>query len=439
MRLRLLLTWPGLLGIWLCGAVLHASPSAVPGKVYVLKAVGSINPGLAGYIKEGIAQAEKDRVVALVIALDTPGGLDTSMREIVQAIVNAQVPVIVYVHPKGARAASAGVMITMAATVAAMTPGTNIGAAHPVAIGTQKMDKTMQEKVLNDMVAYGRSLAQDRGRNVDWVEKAVRQSVSIGAEEALKLKVVELVAADLPELLQKLDGRQVVVQKETRKLATAAAQVVELPISWRHRVLTQLADPNLAMILMVLGLAGLYFELAHPGAILPGVLGGICLLLAFYAFQTLPVNFIGLLLILLAFIFFILEVYVTSYGLLALAGIIAMALGGLMLYQQGAGGVSISLEVLITTLLVITLFFLAVAYLAVRSQLRRPLTGTAGLLGERGTALTDLNPGGKVLIHGEYWEARAETLIPAGTPVEVVEVDGLQLLVKPLGATTKGA
>ncbi len=193
------------------------------------------------------------------------------------------------------------------------------------------------------------------------------------------------------------------------------------------------------MILMVLGMAGLYFELAHPGAILPGVLGGICLLLALYAFQALPVNFTGLLLILLAFIFFILEVYITSYGLLALAGIIAMALGGLMLYQQGDGGGSISLEVLITTLLVITLFFLAVAYLAVRSQLRRPLTGTAGLVGERGTALTDLNPGGKVLVHGEYWEARADTSIPAGTRVEVVEVEGLQLLVKPLGATKKGA
>lgn len=425
----------------LLAAVLGWLPAvaAASGKVYVLRAAGSINPGLAGYILEGLAQAEKEQAQALIIALDTPGGLDTSMRDIVQGIVNARIPVVVYVHPKGARAASAGVMITMAATVAAMTPGTNIGAAHPVALGAQKMDKTMQDKVINDMVAYVRSLAQDRGRNADWAEKAVRQSVSISAEEALKQKVIDLVATDIPELLQKLEGRQVVVQKESRKLATAAAQVVELPVSWRHRILTHLADPNLAMILMVIGMAGLYFELAHPGTILPGVLGGICLLLALYAFQTLPVNFIGILLLLLAFIFFLLEIYVTSYGLLAVAGIISLALGGLMLYRQEGVGVAISGEVLVTTLLAITAFFLSVTYLAVRSQLRRPLTGTAGLVGERGTALTDLAPRGKVLVHGEYWEAEAEVFIPAGTPVEVVQIRGLQLLVRPLTSPTKGA
>lgn len=431
----------GLLLLLLMMAQWLPMPAASAGegnKVYVLRAVGSINPGLAGYILEGIRQAEKERAHALLIVLDTPGGLDSSMRDIVQGIVNAQLPVIVYVHPKGARAASAGVVITLAATVAAMTPGTNIGAAHPVAIGSQKMDKAMQEKVLNDMVAYVRSLAHDRGRNADWAEKAVRQSVSISAEEAAKQKVVDLVAVDIPELLQKLEGRQVMVHRQSIRLATAQAQVVELPISWRHRILAHLADPNLAMILMVLGMAGLYFELAHPGAILPGVLGGICLLLALYAFQALPVNFIGILLLLLAFIFFILEVYVTSYGLLALAGLISLALGGLMLYRQDGAGVAISPEVLISTLIIIASFFLVIAWLAVRAQLHRPLTGTAGLVGARGTALTDLAPQGRVLVHGEYWEARASTFISAGTPVEVVKVEGLRLVVRPVTPTTKG-
>ena len=401
-----------------------------PRQVFVLTATGSINPGLAEFIVDGIQTAEKAQAEVLVIELDTPGGLDTSMRQIAQGIINARIPVVVYVSPKGARAASAGLIITLAGHVAAMAPGTNIGAAHPVAIGAQKMDKEMSAKVVNDMAAYVRSLAADRNRNAEWAEKAVRQSVSIPAAEALKLKVVDVLADDLPDLLKKIDGRVVRLNQMSRTLKTAKAQVVPITAGWRHQVLKRLADPNVAMILMMIGLAGLYFELATPGAILPGVLGGICLLLAFYSFQTLPVNFIGILLIVLAFIFFLLEIYVTSYGMLSVAGIISLALGGMMLYRDEGTGVQVSWSVLATTIVVVSAFFLVVTTLAVRAQLRKPLTGKAGLVGMRGVALSDLNPAGKVLVHGEYWEALAEGFIPKHEPVEVVQVNNLQLVVR---------
>ncbi len=342
-----------------------------PRQVFLLTATGSINPGLADFILEGLQTAAKAKAEALVIELDTPGGLDTSMRQIVQGIVNAQIPVVVYVYPKGARAASAGMVITLAAQIAAMAPGTNLGAAHPVSIGTKEMDKVMSTKVVNDMAAYVRSLAAERGRNAEWAEKAVRQSVSIPATEALKLKVVDVLADDLPDLLKKIDGRQVRLNQDIRTLKTATAKIVPITEGFRHQVLTRLADPNVAMILMMIGLAGLYFELAHPGAILPGVLGGICLLLAFYAFQTLPVNFIGILLIALSFIFFLLEIYVTSYGMLSVAGIISLALGGMMLYRTEETGVAVSWSVLATTIVLVSAFLLVVTSLAVRAQLQQ--------------------------------------------------------------------
>jgi len=412
------------------GILTAAWATEKPREVFVLTATGSINPGLAEFILEGIKNAEKVQAEALVIALDTPGGLDTSMRQIVQGILNAKVPVVVYVHPRGGRAASAGLMITLAGHVAAMTPGTNIGAAHPVALGAQKMDKEMAAKVVNDMVAYVRSLATERGRNADWAEKAVRESVSISANEAQKLKVVDVLADDIPDLLKKIDGRTVRLNQTSHILKTAQAIVIPVEEGLRHRVLRHLADPNIAMILMMIGLAGLYFELSHPGAILPGVLGGICLLLAFYAFQTLPVNFIGIMLIALAFIFFLLEIYVTSYGMLSIAGIVSLTLGVLMLYQTEGTGVRVSLTVLVTTVAAVSAFFVAISSLAVRAQLRKPITGTAGLVGERGVTLADLNPDGRVLVHGEYWDAVAEEFIPQGEQVEVVKVKNLQVVVR---------
>jgi membrane-bound serine protease (ClpP class) len=421
----------GLLLILVClGALGNVWAAEAPREVMVLTAKGSINPGLADYILEGLQTAAKAKAEALVIELDTPGGLDSSMRQIVQGIINADLPVIVYVYPKGARAASAGMIITLSAQIAAMAPGTNIGAAHPVSLGGKGMDKVMATKVVNDMAAYVRSLAAERSRNADWAEKAVRQSVSIPAADALKLKVIDVLADDLPDLLKKIDGRQVRLNLGPRTLKTAGAKIVPIQEGFRHKVLTQLADPNIAMILMMIGLAGLYFELAHPGAILPGVLGGICLLLAFYAFQTLPVNFIGILLIILAFIFFLLEIYVTSYGMLAVAGIVSLSIGGMMLYRVEGSEVQVSWSVLATTIVVVSLFFIVVTSLAVRAQMRKPLTGKIGMVGEQGVALSDLNPTGKVLVHGTYWEARAEEFIAQHEPVEVVRVDNLLLIVR---------
>ncbi len=398
--------------------------------VYVLPAVGSINPGLAEFILDGIRTAEKQQAEALVIKLDTPGGLDSSMRQITQAIINAKIPVIVYVSPRGARAASAGLLITMAAHVAAMAPGTNIGAAHPVSVGTGKMDKVMGEKVVNDMAAYGRSLATERGRNADWVEKGVRQSASITATEAQRLKVVEVLADDQEDLLKKLDGRQVQVGGKPRILCIAGATVKEIPEDLRTRVLKNIADPNIAFILMMLGLAGLYFELAHPGVVLPGVVGALCLLLAFFAFQTLPVNFIGVLLILLAFIFFILEVKVASYGLLSLGGVLSLFLGSIMLFRKGDMGMEISWGVLLPTVIIVSLFFIVVAAIAFRIHLRRSMSGSGALVGEQGVAYTDLAPEGQVFVYGEYWKARGEEPIKAGEPIEVVKVTNLKLLVR---------
>jgi len=407
-----------------------AAGAAAPRAVYVLPAVGSINPGLAEFMVEGIRLAERENAEALVIELDTPGGLETSMRQIVQAISNAKVPVVVYVYPRSARAASAGVFITMAANVAAMAPGTNIGAAHPVSVGMGKIDKTMEKKLLNDMVASGRSLAGERGRNADWMEKAIRQSVSIPANEAVKLKVVDLTADNLEDLLTKINGRKVEVGGKQLVLTTVGVPVKEIPEGLRTRVLKYIADPNIAFILMMIGLAGLYFEFAHPGVVLPGVIGAICLLLAFFAFQTLPINFIGILLILLAFIFFILEFKIISYGLLSVAGLVSLFLGGMMLFRGGEGGLDISWSVLIPTVAIVSLFFIVVAGIVFRSHLLRSTTGAAGMVGERGVVYTPLNPEGQVFVHGEYWQAISDETIAKGEAVVVLEVLDLKLRVR---------
>ena len=409
---------------------LAAAAGANAGAVYVLRATGSINPGLGEFVVEGVQLAAKEKANALVIELDTPGGLDSSMRQIVQAISNSKVPVVVYVSPRGARAASAGVLITIAADVAAMAPGTNIGAAHPVTVGMGKIDKTMERKIVNDMAAFGRALAAERGRNADWVEKAIRQSVSITAGDALKLKVIDVLADNLEDLLAKINGRQVMVAGKSVVLHTVGVPVREIPEGLRFRVLKYIADPNIAYILMMIGLAGLYFELAHPGVVFPGVIGAICLLLAFFAFQTLPINWIGILLILLAFVFFILEFKITSYGLLSLAGVASLFLGALMLFRGEEPGVSVSWGVLVPTVLTVSLFFIAVAGIVFRSHLRRSMTGAAGMVGERGVAHTELKPEGQVFVHGEYWHAVSQEPIAAGEPIEVVQVIDLKLLVR---------
>ena len=407
-----------------------ARSAAAPRRVYVLPAVGSINPGLADFILDGIRTAEKEHAEALVIQLDTPGGLSSSMRQIAQGIINATIPVIVYVSPRGARAASAGLLITEAAPVAAMAPGTNIGAAHPVSVGLGKMDKVMGEKVVNDMVAYGRALATERGRNAKWVEKGIRKSASITASEALRLKVIDVMAENVDDLLQKVNGRKVMVAGKPWVLHTAGVSIREIREGLRTRILKHIADPNIAFILMMIGLAGLYFELAHPGVVLPGVVGALCLLLAFFAFQTLPINFIGILLILLAFVLFILEFKVTSYGLLSLGGVISLLLGSMMLFRHGEMGMGISWWVLVPTVLVVSLFFITVAGIVFRMHFRRSMAGAQGMVGERGVAYTSLDPEGQVFVHGEYWRAVSEEPIAPGESVEIVNVSHLKLLVR---------
>jgi membrane-bound serine protease (ClpP class) len=288
---------------------------------------GVINPVAAEYVQDAILTAQERQAQALLIRLDTPGGLDTSMRLIIKDITGATVPVIAYVSPSGGRAASAGVFITMAAHVAAMAPGTNIGAAHPVAMGGGEMDKTMREKVENDSAAYIKSIAEQRGRNAAWAENAVRKSVSATEKEALKLKVIDLVADDVPALLKMVNGRTVTLTTGSVTLRTDSSVIHDYPMSLRLNLLKALSDPNIAYILMTVGTIGLMAELYNPGAILPGIVGAISLILAFYSFQSLPVNYAGLLLMALGILFFILEASVTSYGLLAIGGVISMLLG----------------------------------------------------------------------------------------------------------------
>jgi membrane-bound serine protease (ClpP class) len=398
-------------------------------EIYIMRVSGSINPGVVDFLKRGIEKAAAENASCLIIELDTPGGLAESMREIVMAILGTQVPVVVYVAPSGARAASAGVMITMAADIAAMAPGTNIGAAHPVGAGGKEIGGTMSEKVTNDMVAYVKSIADKRGRNAKWAEKAVRESVSATEREALKENVIDLVAEDLDALISKIDGREV-EGKGVLTLDKAARRVLEEGL--RTKILKTISDPNIAYILLMIGLAGLYFELSHPGAIFPGVIGGISLILAFFAFQALPVNYAGILLILLALVLFIMELAITSYGLLSVAGIVSLLLGSLMLFEGESPGLKLSLKVILPTLFLVSGFFVVVAGLVVKSHVAQIRSGAAALIGEIGVVRKALQLDGKVFVHGELWKATAEAPIEEGARVRVVNVENLVLEVEPV-------
>jgi len=392
----------------------------------IIELEGSINPGTAMYVIRGLEKAKKAGAVLSVIRLDTPGGLASSMRSIVKAILNSPVPVVVYVGPKGAGAASAGVMITVAGHVAAMAPGTNIGAAHPVAAGGKEIEKTMSEKVVNDMASYARGIAEGKGRNGVWVERAIRESVSITADEAVKHKVVDLIAEDIDELLEILDGRQVSMPGGVITLKTKGLKKTYFRPGFRDRILRTISDPNIAYILMMIGHAGLYFELSHPGAIFPGVIGAISLILAFFAFQTLPVNYAGLLLIVLAIILFIAEVKVTSYGILSIGGLISLTIGSIMLFED----VGVSLRLMMPTIVLVGGFFVVVASLAYRAYRTRPKGGSEGLLGEVGLVKERIDPEGLVFVHGEYWHAESKEKLDPGEKIEVVGVHGLILRVK---------
>jgi membrane-bound serine protease (ClpP class) len=394
---------------------------------------GVINPVAAEYLHDALTLANSQRAQALIIQLDTPGGLDTSMRLIIKDITSAPFPVVVYVAPSGGRAASAGVFITLAAHVAAMSPGTNIGAAHPVAMGGGEMDKTMKEKVENDSVAYLKSIAEQHGRNVAWAEDAVRKSVSATEKEALEKKIIDLVADDLQALLEKLDGRTVALTTGSITLRTKGATIQEFPMGWRLETLKALSDPNIAYVLMSIGMIGLLAELYNPGAILPGIVGAISLILAFYSFQSLPINYAGVLLMLLGVILFVLEVSVTSYGLLGIGGVISMILGSLMLMKAEAPFLQISWSVILPVVISAAAFSLFVLGMGVRAMRRRPVTGGEGMIGLVGIARTSLAPQGRIQVRGELWDAISEEPLKPGDAAEVTRLEGLTLHVKPTG------
>jgi membrane-bound serine protease (ClpP class) len=401
-------------------------------EIMVITVAGVINPVSAEFIGKSIRSANEKKVEAMVIELDTPGGLDASMRTIVKDIIGSEVPVVVFVSPSGSRAASAGVFLTLAAHVAAMAPGTNIGAAHPVGVG-DKMDKTMAEKATNDAAAYIKSLAERRGRNAQWAEDSVRKSISATESEALQLHIIDFVTKDITTLLSDLDGRKIQTAYGGKTLSTKNAVVAREAMGVRSKILDLISDPNVAYILMLLGFYGLFFELTNPGTLFPGVIGGICLILAFYAFQTLPVNYAGIFLIILAVILFILEVKIISHGVLAIGGVISMTIGSLMLFDSPAPFMKLSLSIVLPAVLVTAGFFTLTINLALKAYKRKPVTGREGLIGETGIADTDITKhGGMASLQGERWSAYSDTQIAKGDTIIVEEVTGLKVKVRKL-------
>jgi len=402
-----------------------------PPPIHVLSVADVINPVTAEYITENLKAASRQGAQALIIQLDTPGGLDKSMRLIIKELLNSSLPVIVYVSPSGSRAASAGALITLAAHVAAMAPGTNIGAAHPVSVGGGEMGKEMSEKITNDAAAYSKSIAERRGRNVAWAEKAVRESVSASETEALQQEIIDLIATDLNDLLSQLDGRRVTTTAGERVLRTQGASVQPIDLSTRQQLLSLLADPNVAYMLLMLGALGIFFEISTPGAVLPGVIGGISLLLGLYAMQLLPVNYAGLGLIVLALILFIAEVKVPSYGALTIGGIIAMLLGSLMLFEAPPPLPGLSLWAALPATLLVAGFFIFLVGAVVKTFSQRPYSGREGLLQRTGVAYSPIDrKQGKVFVAGELWDAQSEEPVAKGDAVEVTGIQGLTLLVK---------
>ena len=416
--------------------ILMAWPSSVFAldDIIVIKINGAINPVVAEFVTDEIDQANVSSAELIVIQMDTPGGLDTSMRQIIKGIESSNIPVASFVSPGGSRAASAGTFITIASHIAVMEPGTNIGAAHPVNLmgggGESGQAKTMEEKVVNDAAAYIRSLAELRGRNAQWAELSVRNSVSISAEEAQRLAVIDLVAVNLNSLVLALDKREVKIKKGSVVLSTVGKNILFKEMNRRQRILDIISNPNITYILMMLGLVGLYLELSNPGLILPGVIGAISMILALYAMQTLPINYAGLMLIILGAVLFIAEINMMSYGLLSVSGAISIFLGSIMLIDSDDPAMQISRAVLYPTLSMTLLVTAGTIYLAARSSQLRTSTGLEGLVGEAGVVKETLNPQGRVLVHGEIWNAESDVTISEGEKVVVESVAGLTTKVR---------
>ncbi len=420
-------------------------------RALVLPIDGAIGPAIADYIAGELVEVTPADTGLVVLRMNTPGGLDGSMRKIIRAILASPVPVATYVAPSGARAASAGTYIVYASAIAAMAPGTNIGAATPVQLGggglfgggeKKKDDKqdasgagqsgdTLTHKIVNDATAYIRSLAELNKRNADWAEKAVRSAESISASEALKLNVIDVVAADVPELLKRIDGRTAVVAGKPEQLHTAGLTVVAREPGWRTELLAVITNPNVAFILMLVGIYGLIFELATPGAIGPGLVGGISLLLALYALNLLPINYAGAGLVLLGMALMVAEVFIGSFGVIGIAGIAAFGIGSFMMFNSGVPGFELSLAVLAAAMIVSAALFVLVIALLLRSRKRPVVTGKEALLGAEGEALAWQREEGQVRVLGEIWRARSLHPLTPGTRVKVIDREGLVLHVEP--------
>jgi membrane-bound serine protease (ClpP class) len=401
--------------------------------VLVITVDGTINPASADYIRSGIERAVDQQAECLIVRLNTPGGLLKSTRVIVSDLLGSKVPTVVYVSPSGAHAGSAGVFVTLAAHVAAMAPGTNIGAAHPVGLGGEQPDSIMAEKATNDAAAFIRTISEKRHRNVQWAEDAVRKSLSITENEAVKEGIIDLVASSIPELLEQIDGKVVEVATGAHVLHTRGASIATLDKTFQQQLLDILSDPNIAYILMMIGFYGLLFELYNPGAIFPGVVGVISIILAFYSLHTLPVNWAGVTLILFAIVLFVLEIKIISHGLLTVGGVLSLALGSVMLIRTDSvlDFVSLSWEVIVFVVVLTSAFFLFAIGAGVRAQRRKPTTGPQGIVGEKGIAMTDLKPSGQVRVHGEIWTATSVAgNLKKGAVVRVVDIENLKLTVR---------
>lgn len=400
-------------------------------KVYVITVKGGISPATSSFISGGIELAEKERAEALIIELNTPGGLLESTRDIVQSIISSKVPVIVYVGPSGARAGSAGVFITLSSNIAVMAPGTNIGAAHPVGLGGESDTNVMYDKITNDAAAFVRSIAQKRGRNVEWAELSVRESISSSEKEALEIGVINYICPNIDSLLIAVHSDTVETEAGIKVLNTKNSKYEYIEMSWKDELLGIISDPNVAYLLLMAGIYGILFELYSPGAIFPGVLGGISIILAGYSLQMLPINYAGLALILLAIILFILEIKVQSYGMLTVGGVLSLFFGSIMLIDSPGDFMEISTSLIITTVVFTTIFFLVIISIGIKAQYQKRASGIEGIKTENGIALTEISPNefGKVKVHGEIWKAKSDDIINKGDEVIVQSIDSLTLTV----------
>jgi len=414
------------------GSVSQTVADTISKKAVVISVDASINPSSAEYINSGIKHALEKNAECLIIKLNTPGGLLKSTRIIVTDILDSEIPVVVFVYPGGSQAASAGVFITLASHIAAMCPGTNIGAAHPVTLQGEQ-DSIMNEKATNDAAAFIRTISEKRHRNVQWAEDAVRKSLSITETEALKERVIDTIAISVPDLLEKIHGKEISLTSGKKVLDTKNVEVINIDMNFKQKILSLLSDPNIAYILFMIGLYGIMFELYNPGAIFPGVIGGISLILAFYSLHTLPVNYAGLALIIFAVILFIAEIKVVSYGLLTVGGVISLILGSIMLIDTDSTleVFKISWKVILVIVILTTAFFMFAIGFGIKAQSRKPTTGVEGIIGEIGETISNLEPDGQIRVHGELWNAESlDGFISQGTKVKVDQISNLKLKVR---------